>query len=426
MRCHHFDAGTCRSCTLLDVPRHQQIEDAGRAVETLLHPFLRPGVDPDAVWGAPIISREAGFRTRAKMVVSGTAAAPVLGLAPGAGGPAADPHAGVDLTDCPLHQDGIQGVLEGVRALIRRAQVPPYDVARRRGELKNVLVTASPDGEHLVRLVLRSDRALDRIREHLPALLEDLPSIRIVSANLHPEHKAVLEGEVEIPLVGPEALPIRLQDLTLFARPQSFTQTNTEVAAALYQQVGAWVSELATARGTADPLVIWDLYCGIGGFALHCVGPGRRVVGVEISAPAIASACASRDLLRVQHPDLAAEFHVADATDWATTRLTEPRHPEAGPSDAAHPHAEHPDAGPAPADNPDVVIVNPPRRGIGQRLAGLLEEHGPHDVLYSSCNPATLGADLGAMPAYRIIRAHLVDMFPHTRHDEVLVHLRRT
>ena len=71
------------------------------------------------------------------------------------------------------------------------------------------------------------------------------------------------------------------------------------------------------------------------------------------------------------------------------------------------------------------MIVNPPRRGISAELAAWIEASGVPDVVYSSCNPRTLARDLAAMPSYRIDRARLVDMFPHTRHDEVVVRLTR-
>lgn len=372
MRCHHFDAGTCRSCTLLGMPRARQVATSRERIETLLAPFLAPGT----VWDAPILSADAGFRAKAKMVVTGTAQDPVLGIA-----------TGVDLVDCPLYPPGVEELLEQVRRLIRRAQVPPYDVARRRGELKHVLVTISPDGELLLRLVLRSAGPLGRIREHLPALLAAAPRLRVVSANIHPEHKAVLEGAEEVHLAGDDALEMRTGDVTLRVRPQSFLQTNTEVAGALYRQVAEWVDEIA-------PATLWDLYCGIGGFALHCAR-ATEVTGVELSAQAIEAA---REAAAAA--GLAATFHAADATAWA---ISEAR--RIGP--------------------PDAVIVNPPRRGIGADLAAFLETSGVRDVIYSSCNPATLARDLAAMPSLHVVAGCLVDMFPHTEHEEVVVRLRR-
>lgn len=384
MRCDHFEAGTCRSCTLLAIPQDQQVRDADAAVRSLLAPFV---AEPDA-WEAPIRSRPSRFRNRAKMVVTGTASAPILGIQ----GQAGDALLGTeDLSDCPLCPPAVEALLVDVRALIRRAQVPPYDVARHRGEIRFVHVTIAEGGAMMLRLVLRSDAALGRIREHLPRLLAAQPDLAVVTANIHPGHTATLEGPEEVHLAGAEFLPMRMGPVLLHARPRSFVQTNTEVAGALYAQVAAWVDDLPAREG----LRLWDLYCGVGGFALACAGRGREVVGVEIAEQAIVSA---REAAAAMGRE--ATFHAADATDWAVAE------------------AERVGA-------PDAVIVNPPRRGIGERLAGWIEGSGVPDVVYSSCNPQTLARDLAAMPSYRIVRARLVEMFPHTRHDEVVVRLSR-
>ncbi|MGP5056185.1 23S rRNA (uracil(747)-C(5))-methyltransferase RlmC [Brachybacterium paraconglomeratum] len=389
MRCHHFDSGACRSCTLLDLPRPRQLARGRERVEQLLAPHLAPGT----IWSEPIVGAEQGFRARGKMAVGGTAQAPLLTL-PGQ-------SAGTDLCDCPLYPDGVEEVLEGAKALIRRAQIPPYDVARRRGEIKNVLVTSSPDGEHLLRFVLRSTAALERLREHLPRLLEAHPSVVSVCANIHPEHTTRVEGEEEIPLAGARRLAVRTGDVTLFSRPQSFLQTHTEVAGALYRQGAEWAREIAGAREdqeTGPGLRIWDLYCGLGGFALHLARalPAARVTGVEVSAQAIDGAREGAEAAGAR-----VRFLAADATAWAIEEA-------AGP------------AGP-----PDIVVVNPPRRGLGPELAGWLERSGVRDVLYSSCNPASLADDLAAMPSLRIVAGRYVDMFPHTEHAEVIVRLQR-
>ena len=76
-------------------------------------------------------------------------------------------------------------------------------------------------------------------------------------------------------------------------------------------------------------------------------------------------------------------------------------------------------------DVPDAIIVNPPRRGLGDRLCAVLEASGVPTIIYSSCNAATLAQDIAAMPAYAPQRIRLFDMFPQTDHSEVMVLLTR-
>lgn len=370
MECAHYDAGRCRSCTLLPVPRLDQVRQKEAHCRALL---------PAAEWLPPVVGPQEHFRNKAKMVVAGTVDAPTLGILDEQG-------AGVDLRDCALHEPALEGALPVLAQFVRTATLTPYDVAQRRGELKHLLVTASPDGELMVRFVLRSTEAISRIRKHLPALLAALPGLRVVSANIQPEHKAVLEGDREVVLTDAQSLEMRVNGLALHLRPQSFFQTNTGVATVLYRVAQEWAREVR-------PRTAWDLYSGVGGFALHLAAAGVRVRGVEISAEASRAAAATAEAL-----SLPATFATGDAIAWAL----------------------------AADDVPDLVVVNPPRRGIGGELASWLEASRVPHVLYSSCRAETLARDLESMPSLRPRKAVLLDMFPNTAHYEVLTLLSRT
>lgn len=375
MHCDNYAAGRCRSCTLLEQPYPQQLQGKLDHCQALL--AGHQGVE----WLTPVSGPQAGFRNKAKMVVSGTAASPLLGITDAQG-------QGVDLADCPLYPPALQACFAPIASFISAADITPYDVASRRGELKFVLVTlAEESGEMMVRLVLRSQGPLARIRKHLPSLLAALPRIVVLSVNLQPEHKAILEGEQEIYLTAQQSLTMRLNGMPLHLRPKSFFQTNTAVAAALYRQAGEWVEEL-------NPATLWDLFCGVGGFALQCADGVREVTGIELSAEAIASAEQSRQELGLAR----VSFQSLDATHFT----------QGG------------------AAAPELVIVNPPRRGIGSELCAFLEEaENTRWVIYSSCNSESLARDLQRMPGWRLRRARLLDMFPHTPHYEVITLLQR-
>lgn len=375
MQCEYYDSGRCRSCTLIETPYGEQL--AGKAARARAAVPTAAGA---LEWLEPVASAEAGFRNKAKMVVGGTVDAPTLGIL------GAD-RTGVDLRWCGLHEEPIVSALGQLATFITTAGLTPYQVPSRRGELKYVLVTASPAGELMVRFVLRSTEALPRIRKHLPALQAELGHLAVASVNLQPAHAAVIEGEQEIVLTETDALPIDLGEVVLHLRPQSFFQTNTPMAAALYRQAQAWTRALPIRT-------VWDLYCGVGGFALHLATPGRSVTGIEISGQAVASA--RRSATDAGWTDRVS-FAVGDSTGFAT----------------------------AAQEPPDLVVVNPPRRGLGTELAGWLERSGVEHVLYSSCNVDSLATDLATMPSLRPVRAQVLDMFPQSGHFETLVLLRR-
>lgn len=393
MQCDYFDAGLCRSCTLMGRSYGEQLAEKEALARRLLTPF-----GADAQWLTAVASAESGFRAKAKMVVGGTVDEPTLGILDGQG-------RGVDLRRCGIIAPGILAAFPALIAAITRAGLAPYDVPARRGELKHLIVTAAPSGALMVRFVVRSEASVARVRAVLPWLQDALPQLRVVTANLLPEHKAVLEGEVEHVLTTEAVLPFLVNDIELQVRPQSFVQTNTAIAAALYAQARDWVDEL-------DPASVWDLYCGVGGFALSCASPAgdatdraraprratRSVLGVEASPDAVASAELARDARYSEPGDRQRiRFIAADATAFAL----------------------------AATAVPELVIVNPPRRGLGSELAGWLQERGPRHVIYSSCNAESLARDLAAMPDYRVRRARVLDMFPQSTLFEVITLLER-
>lgn len=361
----------------MGVPYADQLATTQRTVAAHL-----AGHVPPHRWLEPRASQESAFRNKAKLVVGGRKGAPTLGILDPGG-------AGVDLRRCGLYEAPLHHAVLVLADLVAGSGLTPYDVPTRQGELKHLLVTVSPDAQLMVRLVLRSPGQLARVRELAGPLRQELPGLRVLSVNLQPEHKAVLEGPEEVLLSEHKTLPMRVNDLVLHLGTRSFFQTNTAVAAALYAQAARWVDGVHGGRG---PRVLWDLYCGVGGFALHCAGPGRQVLGVEVSPDAVASARRSAE----EHGLTGACFRAGDATTMLGA-----------------------------AGGPDTVIVNPPRRGLGARLAGRLEQGDVEHLVYSSCNAGSLAADLSVMPSWQVDQARLFDMFPQTDHHEVAVLLHR-
>lgn len=416
MLCQLHDASLCRSCPNLDLPLAQQLQLKQSAVQATL-----AGQVEAAAWLEPFASAPSHFRNKAKLAVSGTTHAPVLGLVDRFDN-------GTDLTSCPLHVNEIKAALAPLTRAITRMGLQPYSIVKRRGELKHVLITASANGQLMVRFVLRSTAQLPAIRKGAPRLQSELPGLRVLSVNIQPRPAAILEGEREIILSQDSTLdmPLYLPELgadgvvvnnkksvlPLVLPPQSFFQTNSDVAAGLYAQARAWARDYAGGQavaltgkpgaGGAHPDAtqssqsIWDLYCGVGGFALALAQPGAQVLGVEVSAPAIDGARAAAAQLGLTSPQV--RFEAGDASVL----------------DASGQVYGH--------DKPDLLVVNPPRRGIGE-LAASIEGSGIKRVLYSSCNPASLAKDLEVMSSYRVRRARLFDMFPYTNHAEVLVEL---
>ena len=369
MHCALYDAGRCRSCQWLELPVSQQLADKMADLRALLADA------PVAEWCAPVCGPESGFRNKAKMVVSGSVERPLLGMLHRDGAPE-------DLTDCPLYPQSFAPVFAALKPFIARAGLTPYNVARRRGELKYILLTESRlEGGMMLRFVLRSETKLAQLRAALPELQALLPQLQVITANILPVHMAIMEGEREIFLTDQQALAENFNGVPLWIRPQSFFQTNPVVASRLYATARDWVRQLPVNH-------MWDLFCGVGGFGLHCASPEMRLTGIEIAPEAIA--CAKQSAAELGLHNL--HFQALDSTQFATGE----------------------------GEIPDLVLVNPPRRGIGDELCAYLSRMAPEFIIYSSCNARTMAKDIARLSGYRIERVQLFDMFPHTAHYEVL------
>ena len=389
IQCEHYQRGDCRSCQWLKLPYAVQLEQKNAHLQQQLH-----GLDTSHLsWVAPFQSSLDGFRNKAKMVVSGAVERPILGILPDP----RDPQSAVDLCDCPLYPQRFQAIFSLLKDFIARAGLVPYNVAKQKGELKHLLLTESQHSQQLMlRFVLRSEAKLPLIQRELAGLRQKLPQLAVISVNIQPQNAAILEGEKEIFLTEQHTLPERFNQIPLFIRPQGFFQTNPQVAEGLYGTAQQWIKDLPIRQ-------LWDLFCGGGGFGLHCLkalqmqNPEQQIhlTGIEISASAIAAAKLSAQQLGLEKQ---VHFQSLDAANFAL----------------------------AQADKPDFVIVNPPRRGIGQSLAEFLNKMQPHFILYSSCNAETMGKDLQSLTHYQMEKIRLFDMFPHTSHYEVLVLLRLT
>lgn len=371
MKCSYYQNKQCLSCQWIEKSYDEQLKDKQHMLSEKLRQF-----DPKLIL-PPATGPESAFRNKAKMAVLGTVERPILGIMTD-GEP-------IDLCDCPLYSTAMLLTLYQIRDLLKQLQLVPYNIRRKKGELKYIIVTEADD-QFMLRMVLRSEKERAKITQALSEIQQTIPQLAVISINIQPEHAAILEGEQEFILTSQQQLPVKLNNIPLFIQTGSFFQTNTVVASQLYATAQQWLATLPIKA-------IWDLFCGVGGFGLHCVTPERQLTGIEINPQAIACAKLSASLLNYDK----ISFQSLDATKFALSKV------EA---------------------IPELILVNPPRRGLGRDLASYLQHVSPNYILYSSCNLNSLVTDLTYFANYTVEQVQLFDMFPHTEHMEVLLLLK--
>ncbi|WP_392562072.1 23S rRNA (uracil(747)-C(5))-methyltransferase RlmC [Orbus sturtevantii] len=373
MICNYYESKKCLSCQWIKKPYNEQINAKQAKLSQQLLPY-----QPQSIL-QPIRSAESAFRNKAKMAVLGTVEKPILGIMTN-GEP-------IDLCDCPLYSTSMRFTLYKVRKLIKKLALVPYNIGKKKGELKFIILTQADD-QFMLRFVLRSDKEHYKIANSIAYIQQNITQLAVVSVNIQPEHAAIVEGSLEFILTKQRRLAIRLNNVPLFMQKGSFFQTNTEVASLLYATARQWLSPLTISR-------IWDLFCGVGGFGLHCTNKDTELVGIEINPEAIECAKLSAKLMGYDK----IRFASLDASQFAFEKSTL---------------------------KADVILVNPPRRGLGKTLTNYLQHISPNYIVYSSCNLDSLTADLTYLTHYKILYVQLFDMFPHTDHMEVLVMLQLT
>ena len=279
------------------------------------------------------------------------------------------------MTRCFIQPEAAEKPAAAVGEWMRRYQVPAYDEATGKGLVRHVYVRVNRKGESLCCVVINGRQAP---RE---------PELAAYVCAAVPHTAGVLVNT----LWGRDYLMDTLCGLEFKLSVPSFYQVNRDQAEALYGKALDYAG--LTGRET-----VLDLYCGIGTITLCLAKRAGRVIGAEIVPAAIRDAKENAARNHIEN----AEFFCGDAAETAA-RLE------------------------AEGLRPDVITVDPPRKGLAPEVIGSIAAMGPERVVYVSCDPATLGRDVKRFGelGYRAVRACAVDMFPATRHVESVVLLER-
>ena len=299
-------------------------------------------------------------------------------------------HQVVAVERCLIQRPEADRTAEAVRAWMRRYKISAYDETTGKGLVRHVYVRVNRAGESLCCLVVNG-RGVPREPELAALVRAAAPGTVGVLINSNTRKGNVVLGERYRTVWGQDYLMDTLRGLTFKLSVPSFYQVNPAQTEVLYGKA----LEFAALTGTETVL---DLYCGIGTITLCMAGSAKRVIGAEIVPEAIRDAEENAARNGIENAD----FFCGDAADVAARLEGE-------------------------GLRPDVVTVDPPRKGLAPQVIASIAAMGPERVVYVSCDPATLGRDvkLFAQAGYALTRACAVDMFPGTRHVETVVLLSK-
>ncbi|MGM9618297.1 MAG: 23S rRNA (uracil(1939)-C(5))-methyltransferase RlmD [Oscillospiraceae bacterium] len=299
-------------------------------------------------------------------------------------------HDVTDIPACLLQTPQAEQAAETLRQWMRRYAVPGYDESAGRGLLRHLYVRCSAKGESLVCILCNGEK-LPHERELTESLRAALPGLRGVVLGVNRRRDNVILADRYRTLWGEGFLEDTLCGLTFRLSVPSFYQVNRAQAEVLYGKA----LEFAGLTGTETVL---DLYCGAGTITLVMAKEAGRVIGAEIVPEAIRDAEENRVRNAVEN----AEFFCGDAGAVAAKLAAE-------------------------GLRPDVITVDPPRKGLAEDVVESIVRMEPGKVVYVSCDPATLGRDVRRFADFGYVarRAAAVDLFPGTQHVETVVMLTK-
>lgn len=300
-------------------------------------------------------------------------------------------HQIIDMEKCLIQHEANDDVVARVKEIGQQLGISAYHEVTGQGLLRHVVVKVGfRTGEIMVVLITNGERIPHEL-DWIKGIREAIPGVQSICQNVNTKKTNVIFGDVTRVLWGREVIYDYIGDVKFAISARSFFQVNPVQTEVLYGKA------LEYAGLTGDETVV-DAYCGIGTISLFLAQRAGQVYGVEIVEEAIADARKNAELNGMTNVQF-----------------------EAGPAEAVLPEWKRQGV------KPDVIVVDPPRKGCEPSLLETILELQPRRVVYVSCNASTLARDLRVLEdgGYRTVEVQPVDMFPHTVHVECVVRIYR-
>ena len=296
----------------------------------------------------------------------------------------------VNIEKCWLQPEPTNEVRNQLRAFAWEQDLSFYDFRAHAGLLRNLQMRICTTGEVMANVVFGEDDETKR-NLVLEFLQKQFPSLTTIVYTINLKKNDSIFDLEPVTYTGKGYVVEKLEDFSFKIGPKSFFQTNTRQGEKLY----SITRDFAELDGSQT---LYDLYCGTGSIGIFCSARAKKIVGVELIAEAIADAKENAAMNQISH----SHFTAGDVIDICDDAF----------------FAQH--------GQPDVIITDPPRAGMHEKLTRKILDINAPLVVYVSCNPATQARDLAILDEkYEVTKVQPVDMFPHTHHIENVVQLKR-
>lgn len=294
-------------------------------------------------------------------------------------------HDIVPIDICYIEDERAASILKKIKQAMKDNRIEAYEEDKRSGVVRHILIKTSRHLEEIMVVLVTNADSFPGRGNLTKSIKETCPEVTTLIQNINIRDTNVILGQKENVLYGKGYIQDKLHGLTFNISSKSFYQVNPQQAEIMYQRV----VEYANLKGTETVL---DAYCGVGTISLIASHKAKQVIGVEIVKEAIDDAIKNAKLNQINN----VRFYTADATEFITQLINDQQ-------------------------AIDVVIVDPPRKGLDESFINSIQKLKPKTIVYVSCEPSTLARDLKLLKqTYDIVKVTPFDMFPQTYHVETI------
>jgi len=371
----------CGGCVFRHISYEGELRIKEQRVKDTIAKLAHIVIEPEPIVGSPQIT---GYRNKAQYPVGIIGGELLIGFFAG------HSHRIIESSGCPLQPPIFEAVLKAFRKWIEVAHVTVYDEFEGKGLLRHIFIRQAEATGELMACAVINGGSLPSCELLINLLQYAAPQITSIVFNINRENTNVIMGDKTVTLWGKECITDILGGVKFEISPLSFYQVNSLQAEQLYAAAADF------AKLTGDELLL-DLYCGAGTIGLFMASRVKKVIGVEVVPQAVEDARHNAEINGISN----AEFICADAEQTAEKLL-------------------------AQGLCPDVVVVDPPRKGLTVGTINAIVQMSPKRVIYVSCDPATLARDIAIFieRGYVCKRVKPFDMFPRTAHVECIVQIQ--
>jgi 23S rRNA (uracil-5-)-methyltransferase RumA len=379
--CPHYPR--CVGCPFINLPYPEQLNRKRQIVTQAFAAY--PALSEVAVADVLPAPRRLGYRARVKLVVRKTKGEMAVGLyVPGS-------HHVIDISSCPVHAKPINDVIRYLKQKCRDLDIPPYDERDDSGQLRYLDFRQSFFRRELVVTLVTRHAAFPQGGALARSLMRRFGFIVGVVQNTNEAKGNVIWGEKFRTLGGRDTLLERIGSFQLGFPAGVFSQANPFTARQLYE----WVAKSARLTGKETAL---DLYCGVGPISLFLATSARQVWGIDDDALSIATAKQNARRNGISN----CRFVEGDVAMQATEIKSDLKHI-------------------------DLVVLNPPRKGVQPAAMEAVLALNSHQIIYVSCDPTSLGRDVNRLveDGFQLRAVQPFDMFPQTEEVETVAVLEK-